>query len=76
MIPQTGQIYRKHVTADTTWRLERRLILDATDTQVFYEELFEAPIGTTVEYDPISHQKQIGIKAWKLWVRTATLEGA
>ena len=75
MIPKTGQIYRKHITTNTTWRLERRLILDATDTQVFYEELFNDPIGITVEDDPIPHQKQIGIKAWRLWARTATLEG-
>jgi len=64
-IPKIGQVYFRHQDC--------RIVLDVTETQVFYEELFEEFFGTTIEYDRTKYQKQISIKAWKLWARIATI---
>ena len=76
MTPQVGQIYLKHISDRQGFRLDRRLILDVTSTQVLYEELFDVSVFTTIEDNQISRQKQIGIKDWRRWAREATLEGA
>lgn len=72
---KSGQIYQRYITTKGVYSLERRLIIDATDTHVFYEELFEKSTSITVEVDPVHNQKQVGIKSWKIWARTAILEG-
>ena len=71
MIPEIGSIYEKHAVVESGFRLERRRVLDANDTQVLYEIVLDPPEGTHVELMP--ERKQVGIKDWKLWAKTASI---
>ena len=63
--PEIGSTYEKYVNEDD-WHLERRLVLDVTETQVLYEIVFvDPPEGTYVESEPI--RKQVSLKDWKTW---------
>ena len=67
--PTIGRTYKRHILGDSSWRLERRLVLDATDTHVLYEVLFDQSTGTVVEQEPI--RQQVSIKNWNIWARLA-----
>ena len=60
--------YEKYVTRG----LERRFVLDFTNTHVFYEELLEPTVDTcTMESEPV--KKQVSLKDWNIWAKTARL---
>jgi hypothetical protein len=66
------RIYEKYTAGVSGNRLERRFVIDFTNTHVFYEELLEPIVGTCiVESEPI--KKQVGLKDWNKWVKTARL---
>ncbi len=66
-----GEIYERDVRGDHNWRIERRLVLDATDQCVLYQVLYDEPEGAYVEHDEISDQKQASMKEWLTWTKTA-----
>ena len=66
-----GDIYEREVHDGHTWKVERRLVLDATDGCVFYQILYDPPEGTHVERDEIADQKQVSMKKWRTWIKLA-----
>ncbi len=64
--------YEKYIAKGSGNRLERRFVIDFTNTHVFYEELLELTVGTCImESEPI--KKQVGLKDWNIWVKTARI---
>lgn len=63
-----GEVWIKYVRGQHGWSLEKRRIIDASDTMILYEcvDDFE---GTSVEpnFEPI----QLSLQDWNNWSKTA-----
>ncbi len=68
-----GDIFERNTRADNDcgYRVERRLILDVTETCVFYQVVYDQPEGTCVEHDYIPDQQQASMKEWRDWAKLA-----
>jgi len=71
MKPEIGVVYERYVVKGSFWNCERRLVLDVTDTQVFYEELTNPPLQDFGIIDTTKARKQVSIRKWRVWARLA-----
>ena len=72
MRPIAGKTYERYVLDDSEWNVDRRLVLDVTDTEVLYRTIFDEPEGTYVETTNLSNTATM--KQWLLWAKLAREE--
>lgn len=70
--PSVGDIFEGAVRDGSKWIIERRLVLDVTDSCVLYQLVFDPPEGTHVLMDETANTMQTTMKKWGMWAETAT----